>query len=71
MAKPIPKISVQLGRLLPMVECYAEVLGEGKVNKLDRSHLIRECLEDGLKRAMQKLSPEQRRRIEQAGAAAA
>lgn len=70
MAKPIPKISVQLGRLLPMVECYAAVLGEGKVNKLDRSHVIRECLEEGLKQRMGKLRPEQRRRIEQAGTAA-
>jgi hypothetical protein len=70
MAKPIPKISVQLGPLLPMVECYAEVLSEGRINKVERSHVIRECLEEGLKQRMGKLSPEQRRRIEQAGNAA-
>lgn len=69
--RKFPKVSVQLGALLPMVEECAAVEGEKKILTPDRSTVIRECLEEGLMKRIAKFAPADRQRILKAGASTA
>lgn len=66
-----PKISVNLGPLLPMVEEYVLLESKKKLLPPDRSTVIRECLEQGLMSRISKLPESDRARILKAGASTA